>query len=45
MLLSKCIFKAPLNGFYDLEPMTHVAGIFVECQTGAISDQSLEAIT
>ena len=30
LLSSKCIFKAPLNGFYNLEPMINVLCIFVE---------------
>ena len=30
LLLSKYIFKAPLNGFYDLESMIHVVCIFAE---------------
>ena len=29
-LSSKCVFKCPLNGFYDLEPMIQVVWIF--CQ-------------
>ena len=46
LLLSlKCIFNAPLKGFYDLEPMIHVACISVEYQTGAIADHYFEVIT
>ena len=30
LLSSKYIFKAPLNTFYDLEPIIHVVYIFAE---------------
>ena len=30
LLSSKRIFTAPLNGFYNLEPVIHIACIFVE---------------
>ena len=44
LLLFKCIFKALLNGFCDLEPMTHVVYIFAEYQTGAIAGHCFEAV-
>ena len=38
-------FTAIVNGFYDLQPMIHVACIFAEYQSGAIADHCFEAIT
>ena len=45
MLLSQCIFKAPLNGFYDLGPMIHDKCIFTEYQTGPTADHCFERST
>ena len=40
LLLFK-FFIAPLNEFYDLEPMTNVICIFAKYQTGAIADHCI----
>ena len=42
--LSKCIFKASLKGFYDLELMIHAACILFEYQIGAIGSHCLKAL-
>ena len=37
--------KDPLTGFYDSEPIIHVACIFSKHQTGAIADHCFEVVT
>ena len=44
LLFSKCLFKASLNGFYDLKHMIRVVYIFVKYQTAAIAGHNLEVI-
>ena len=42
--LSKCVFKASLKGFYNLELMIHAACILFEYQIGAIGGHCLKAL-